>query len=322
MIDLDSVQTKLGIDIHKFLELYKEGVPLIDISKELNEPFSKIKIAQYSLHLRGPKKFREVDYKELMNPPTATLSSYEQHEEFHRRKRAQKFLKKALKVHGNKYTYNLETYGFSLIPVSIYCKIHGEFKQLPAGHLSGDGCPKCGLESRVQKRRSTTEDFIQKAQSIHGSTYTYDKTDYLNNHTKVLITCAIHGEFEQVPDSHLAGHGCKQCGYELKEQTIFIPYYDKPTTLYYIKVIPKDVKLPTVYKIGITTRSVLERFKGEHSVVIKILKEKMYATGEPAWKAEQAILQKYREFKYRGPPILKGGNTELFIKDIFEEINI
>lgn len=29
-----------------------------------------------------------------------------------------------------------------------------------------------------------------------------------------LRLCPIHGEFKQVPNSHLSGYGCKYCGYE------------------------------------------------------------------------------------------------------------
>ena len=30
-----------------------------------------------------------------------------------------------------------------IISIKIICKIHGEFKQTPAQHKAGQGCPKC-----------------------------------------------------------------------------------------------------------------------------------------------------------------------------------
>jgi len=57
----------------------------------------------------------------------------------------------------------------------------------------------------------TTEDFIKRAREIHGDKYDYSKVEYVNNHTKVCVICPKHGEFWQVPSSHLRGHGCPIC---------------------------------------------------------------------------------------------------------------
>ena len=56
------------------------------------------------------------------------------------------------------------------------------------------------------------ERFIQKAHQKHGDKYNYDKVDYKNSRTKIIIQCPIHGEFLQTPSAHLAGCGCPQCG--------------------------------------------------------------------------------------------------------------
>ena len=61
-------------------------------------------------------------------------------------------------------------------------------------------------------RVRTQEDFIEKAKEVHGSKYDYSLVDYVDSSTKVKIICPIHGEFEQTPNKHLAGQGCKQCG--------------------------------------------------------------------------------------------------------------
>ena len=39
------------------------------------------------------------------------------------------------------------------------------------------------------------------------------KVNYINNSTKVCIVCPDHGEFWQIPDSHLRGRGCPMCRY-------------------------------------------------------------------------------------------------------------
>ena len=72
--------------------------------------------------------------------------------------------------------------------------------------MLGAGCPDCS-----GRKRSTTEEFIQRARAIHGDKYDYSLVDYKNNKTKVKIICPIHGIFEQKPLSHLSGNNCPQC---------------------------------------------------------------------------------------------------------------
>lgn len=61
-------------------------------------------------------------------------------------------------------------------------------------------------------KKLTTEEFIKKSEQIHGNKYIYEKINYVNSHTKVCIICPEHGEFWQMPYSHLNGIGCKKCG--------------------------------------------------------------------------------------------------------------
>ena len=61
-------------------------------------------------------------------------------------------------------------------------------------------------------KRFTTEEFIERAKTVHGDRYSYDKVMYVSAHKKVTITCSEHGEFSQVPATHLSGAGCRTCG--------------------------------------------------------------------------------------------------------------
>ena len=59
------------------------------------------------------------------------------------------------------------------------------------------------------------QQFIQKAQSIHGNLYDYSKiSDFITSRDKVCIICPKHGDFWQRQDIHLSGHGCPKCGHE------------------------------------------------------------------------------------------------------------
>lgn len=62
------------------------------------------------------------------------------------------------------------------------------------------------------KKPLTNEQFIERSRLIHGDKYDYSKAVYVNNRTKVIITCSIHGDFQQIPNSHLqAKNGCPIC---------------------------------------------------------------------------------------------------------------
>ena len=62
----------------------------------------------------------------------------------------EEFIKKARKVHGDKYDYSKTIYVRALSPVIITCPEHGDFKQKPNGHLSGQGCPYC-KQSHIER---------------------------------------------------------------------------------------------------------------------------------------------------------------------------
>ena len=78
------------------------------------------------------------------------------------------------------------------------------FKQTIFTHLNGSGCPKC-------VKRSTTSEFILKAQLAHPNQYTYNKTQYTSNIVDIIITCKKHGDFTTKPAYHLQGYGCPHC---------------------------------------------------------------------------------------------------------------
>ena len=73
------------------------------------------------------------------------------------------------------------------------------------------GCPKCGIEKRVKERTGNKDEFIAKSNALYNFKYNYDKVEYINRLTPVIITCPIHGDFRQRPIEHLNGHECAKC---------------------------------------------------------------------------------------------------------------
>jgi len=130
---------------------------------------------------------------------------------FSLRKNTEDFIIQANIIHNNKYNYLPSKYIRAHNKLKIVCPKHGEFEQSPDNHLHGKGCKKCQIENTKKNLTLTNENFIQRASLIHDNYFNYDLCMYEHNNKKVKITCPKHGMFEQTPDNHLHGKGCKKC---------------------------------------------------------------------------------------------------------------
>ena len=124
----------------------------------------------------------------------------------------EEFILKAKVKHNNKYDYSLIEYKDSYSKIKIICPFHGVFEQEANSHLRGSGCKICRNKKLSDKRSFNTNDFINKSSYIHNNFYDYSLVNYVNNKSKIIIICPVHGRFEQIPKNHLNGHGCKKCG--------------------------------------------------------------------------------------------------------------
>lgn len=133
----------------------------------------------------------------------------------------EEFIKRSNLIHNYQFDYSESIYLNSKTKINIICKKHGLFQQIPNSHLSGKGCIKCGGHDKL-----TINEFIERANVIHGYNYGYDKVIYKNIKTKVIIICKQHGDFKQTPDNHLngdyrisSGNGCPKCFGKIKLNT-------------------------------------------------------------------------------------------------------
>lgn len=85
----------------------------------------------------------------------------------------EKFIERANLAHNFKYDYSKSVYKSYKDDVIIICPVHGEFIQNARTHMRGNGCMKCGQESRIKKATLTTEIFISRAIEIHDDRYDY-----------------------------------------------------------------------------------------------------------------------------------------------------
>jgi Fe2+ or Zn2+ uptake regulation protein len=159
------------------------------------------------------------------------------------------FIKKAKKVHKNKYDYSKSIYKNSNTKIKIICANHGEFNQFPNHHLNGSGCPKCANNINL-----TLNEFIEKSKLIHNNKYDYSKVKYKNHGSLIVIICPNHGEFIQSANAHLSGKGCSKCIFKISKPEIsFLNYmkiseenrqvYIKP-----YKIDGIDLKTNTLYE--------------------------------------------------------------------------
>ena len=215
------------------------------------------------------------------------------------------FIKKANKVHSNYYTYQSTVYTLAGNAVTVTCPVHGDFSVRANQHLAGQICMKCDIANKTK----SVEEYLLEAAAIHNDKYDYSLVNYTTSKEQIRIVCPMHGEFKQRASDHLAGASCPSCA-----KYGFQP--NKSAILYYLKITTEDNRI--LYKIGITNRTVNERFNLTDLNKIEIVKQKLYEVGKDALDWETRLKRMYKEYQYQGPNILSSGNTELFTEDIIE----
>lgn len=124
------------------------------------------------------------------------------------------------------YDYSKVNYVNSTTKVEIFCRTHQQtFFAPPQDFLVGKNrCRECGEEARLEKRRLPFEEWLPRAQAVHGGLYEYDAYSWNGLHKPVRIRCAAHGWFEQIPANHeTQGSGCPKCGRDLSRLGRRIP---------------------------------------------------------------------------------------------------
>jgi len=167
------------------------------------------------------------------------------------------------------------------------------------GVLGNKGCPKCS--NRLKITIEETREYLAK-QGITVLSKGYIIKD------RLLVQCPEGHRWETSRHNLVNGNrGCPHCS-----QVGF--KYNKPAIMYYLRVESSN---DTLYKIGITNRTISERFESADLDKITVLRTLEFDTGQKAFDLEQYYLRLFHEHRYQGPSILKsGGNTELFTHDI------
>lgn len=195
----------------------------------------------------------------------------------------------------------LEVYVNNATPILHKCIKGHEWKVKPNHVLSKSGCPKCSVTA-TKSTEQYIKDLLDK-----GIGHTVGEP-YRGAKIAILHYCKEGHAWHPTPDKVLSGNGCPSCA-----EYGFNP--SKPAILYYIKVVSYHKEV--YYKIGITNRTIEDRFSNDKDKSIQVLMKKEFDIGADARLEEQSILNKYKDKRVTVFNFLKsGGNTELFEIDI------
>ena len=129
----------------------------------------------------------------------------------------EEFKRRVREIHGDEYDLSVTVYNGARKDVSLICRKHGLFT-LKAMDITGEkksGCRLCGIERRGRARRISKEEFLRRAEKVHGNKFDYSEIEYVDLNTKIRIVCQFHGPFDQTPEKHLVSdYGCFDCSYE------------------------------------------------------------------------------------------------------------
>jgi len=235
--------------------------------------------------------------------------------------KTQKFINKANFVHNNKYDYSNVNYIQNYINIDIICPEHGMFAQTPNSHLKGRDCPKCAINNRISKVNFTTDIFIDKANQVHNYKFDYSQTEYIKKGIKIKIICPIHGMFEQIPNNHLRGSGCKKCscsehiGGWTSTNWINAANESKYFDSFKLYVIECWNDTERFIKIGRTFTTVEKRFHSKYDLpynykILKVIENPDYTY---IFNLENRLKRKFNLYKYL-PKLPFGGQYECYSK--------
>ena len=110
--------------------------------------------------------------------------------------------------------------------IDVICPKHGLRHLNYYNMRRGQGCDICRYDKISKKKRIKYEEFVQRAEKVHGKgTYIYNE-DIMSNRTedgKIRVICPKHGEFEvSLPNFIRHKSGCPICGRSHLENEVMI----------------------------------------------------------------------------------------------------
>lgn len=164
--------------------------------------------------------------------------------------------------------------------------------------------PQCydlinGSKVTIETCENKEELYKFKANKIHNNFYKYPNFKYINGKTRINIICPIHGEFNQICESHLCGHGCPKCNTVGFSKESWLKYLKVKTAFFYVLRVFNDNE--EFIKIGITSKTIENRYRTLKNYKIEIIKL-IEDTPSKVYDMEKYSLKEFK--KYRTLPKL------------------
>lgn len=172
----------------------------------------------------------------------------------------------------------------------------------PANILHNSGCPECCNIIKSINKTKTDEEYVIQLLELNADLYPIEH--YLNDKTKILHECEHGHQYRIRPSNVIQKLICKYCNNTsntLKSSDSVMVYFVKFTYI-----------LDDYYKIGITSRSIEDRFGKEFvEYDMELLSAVVFDNDSSARDLERLILTKYEKYLYNIGALSKG-NTETF----------
>lgn len=224
------------------------------------------------------------------------------------------YLAEFVELHGDFYDYSEAEFKGSHVKIKIICPEHGSFWQAPTTHTRS-GCNECGTLVTAGKRLLGLDVFISRSEEMWGKgTFDYSNSVYVGSSKKIELRCIAHDvTFIQYVNSHYQGkNGCPQCKICNERGCACDP--NKPGILYYLRIFDG---IYLCYKIGITTRTVEQRYSKDELQYITVLWEESFQSSLDAWLEEQQIIATFKKYVIAEPLVaIRSGHTEIFTEDV------
>lgn len=226
----------------------------------------------------------------------------------------QTFLNKSIRKFGI-LRFSILDYNFDISndrKVKIICSKHGEFVISAKQHLKhkSGGCSGCLKDSRSGELKIKYEKVL--AQKLGENIIL---PEYYS--TKIIkLICKNHGEFTKRLHDAVRGQSCPECSnnsFEAFSKSQFLENFKKTgkSILYVLRCYNREEDF---IKVGITTKSVEDRYKSKSSMPYRYEILNIYC-GEPedVWDLEKFIQKCLRKhFKYKPEIMFKGSKYECY----------
>lgn len=118
------------------------------------------------------------------------------------KKEKDQFIREAIEIWGDRFDYTDSVYINSNSKIRFFDKINNRFvEQIASLHIQG-----------FEPKKIDEDFFILESELVSDFKYSYDKCEYVNKTSKVILCCKSHGEFKLKPFDHLNyGHICPDC---------------------------------------------------------------------------------------------------------------